>query len=48
MVMQSGAGHDAMMIANVIRDTGMIFAPSKEESATVLRNGQSGQTLRTV
>jgi hydantoinase/carbamoylase family amidase len=29
MVMQSGAGHDAMMIANVIRDTGMIFAPSK-------------------
>lgn len=28
MVMQSGAGHDAMMIANVIKDTGMIFTPS--------------------
>lgn len=28
MVMQSGAGHDAMMIANVIKDTGMIFVPS--------------------
>lgn len=27
-VMQSGAGHDAMMIANVIENTGMIFAPS--------------------
>lgn len=26
--MQSGAGHDAMMIATVIEDTGMIFAPS--------------------
>lgn len=27
-VMASGAGHDAMMIANVIPNTGMIFAPS--------------------
>lgn len=27
-VMQSGAGHDAMMIATAIENTGMIFAPS--------------------
>ena len=27
-VMQSGAGHDAMMIANSVRNTGMIFVPS--------------------
>ncbi len=27
-VMQSGAGHDAMMIANTIHNSGMIFAPS--------------------
>lgn len=28
LVMQSGAGHDAMMIANVIKNSGMIFVPS--------------------